>query len=261
MDKNCYDIVFSKFNQPKTLIKRIKSEFFAPDSARNSHTIIDQKRAISIIKSYEKSLIKPTRASQTGHGSNIQIISGALQESEIVAIFATYKGDFIVQEVIKQHSYLDNLNANSVNTFRIMTFLYRGKIFYLPSTLLIGGEGITSNGGNYRIGITDSGELRDFIIKGKGELVATLPNLKSPLKSHIPHFQDVLEMAGQMHLCIPQIGIIGWDFSIDSDGNPIFIEGNLGCPSLEIPENCNSPLFGELSDEVFSQVARARGEK
>ena len=46
------------------------------------------------------------------------------------------KGDYVVQEVIRQHPKLDDLNEFSVNTVRIMTFLtIEGEVEFLAAIL------------------------------------------------------------------------------------------------------------------------------
>lgn len=217
---------------------------------------IDKNSAIQLMKSYEKVVVKPTESDTTGSGKNVQILYTQQDEALITQTLQDYKNDYIVQEFIQQHSYLSNLNESSVNTFRIMTLLYKGKIHTLPSSLLVGDTRPTSNGGFFRIGIDQSGNLRNFIIRGKGEAISSLPNVKGDFDVQIPHFSDVIDMAKSMHMCIPHIGLVGWDFSLDKVGNPIFIELNPMYPGSEIIELCNTPLFGDLSDEIFAEVTK-----
>lgn len=256
-DKNYYDTLFAHYHKPKSILKNIKGTLYQPHKSIPSYFMpTTLQEAIKILKSYEKVVIKPTEYDTTGSGKNVQILHTQQSEDALIQILQSYPMDYIVQEFIQQHPYLSNLNAHSVNTFRIMTLLYKDKIHTLPSSLLVGDTRPTSNGGFFRIGISESGSLRDFIIKGKGEAIQSLPNLKESFDPKIPHFSDVLDMARSMHLCIPHLGLIGWDFSIDSAGNPIFIELNAMYPGCEIIEFCNTPLFGDLSDDIFTQVAR-----
>ena len=239
------------------IIKNIRGNFYQPHNNNpNVFIPIDKNSAIQLMKSYEKVVVKPTESDTTGSGKNVQILYTQQDEALITQTLQDYKNDYIVQEFIQQHSYLSNLNESSVNTFRIMTLLYKGKIHTLPSSLLVGDTRPTSNGGFFRIGIDQSGNLRNFIIKGKGEAISSLPNVKGDFDVQIPHFSDVIDMAKSMHMCIPHIGLVGWDFSLDKVGNPIFIELNPMYPGSEIIELCNTPLFGDLSDEIFAEVTK-----
>ena len=256
-DKNYYDTLFPHHHKPKSIIKNIRGNFYQPHNNNpNVFIPIDKNYAIQLMKSYEKVVVKPTESDTTGSGKNVQILNTQQDEALITQTLQDYKNDYIVQEFIQQHSYLRNLNESSVNTFRIMTLLYKGKIHTLPSSLLVGDTRPTSNGGFFRIGIDQSGNLRNFIIKGKGEAILSLPNIKGDFDVQIPHFLDVIDMAKSMHMCIPHIGLVGWDFSLDKVGNPIFIELNPMYPGSEIIELCNTPLFGDLSDEIFAEVAK-----
>lgn len=256
-DKNYYDTLFPHHHKPKSIIKNIRGNFYQPHNNNpNVFIPIDKNSAIQLMKSYEKVVVKPTESDTTGSGKNVQILNTQQDEALITQTLQDYKNDYIVQEFIQQHSYLSNLNESSVNTFRIMTLLYKGKIHTLPSSLLVGDTRPTSNGGFFRIGIDQSGNLRNFIIKGKGEAISSLPNIKGDFDVQIPHFLDVIDVAKSMHMCIPHIRLVGWDFSLDKVGNPIFIELNPMCPSCEIIELCNTPLFGDLSDEIFAEVAK-----
>ncbi len=256
-DKNYYDTLFPHHHKPKSIIKNIRGNFYQPHNNNpNVFIPIDKNSAIQLMKSYEKVVVKPTESDTTGSGKNVQILYTQQDEALIIQTLQDYKNDYIVQEFIQQHSYLSNLNESSVNTFRIMTLLYKGKIHTLPSSLLVGDTRPTSNGGFFRIGIDQSGNLRNFIIKGKGEAISSLPNVKGDFDVQIPHFSDVIDMAKSMHMCIPHIGLVGWDFSLDKVGNPIFIELNPMYPGSEIIELCNTPLFGDLSDEIFAEVTK-----
>ncbi|WP_369607954.1 sugar-transfer associated ATP-grasp domain-containing protein, partial [Helicobacter trogontum] len=257
-DKNLFDALFAQVKQPKTLARRINGIYYC--TFTSSNTLVHNKLAniseiVNLIKNHERLIIKPTRELDTGSGKDVKIINSSEEVQMLSQLLSSFNGDFIIQEFIAQHPWLENLNCNSVNTFRIMTFLYKGRVHVLPCSLLVGGEGVTSNGGHYRIGITENGTLRNFVIKGKGEFVPALPNIKMPFNKTIPHFSDIVDTACALHLRVPFFGLIGWDFTLDINSNPLFIEFNPGWPSAEIPENTNSPLFGELSEEIYAIVA------
>lgn len=251
-DKNYYDAIFHNFNKPTTILRKVKSQLFTPKANQNIPITINQ--AIDLILSHKQAIIKPTMINQTGSGKDINLLSADMSREEIATIIKSYNSDFIVQDLIKQHQWLANLNSHSVNTFRIMTLFYKEKFHYLGATLLVGEEGLTSNGGHFRIGIDENGDLRNFIIKGKGEHIEKLPNAIEPYSKAVPHIDDIKNMALEMHSCIPHIGLIGWDFTLDKNGIPLFIELNSDCPGVEILELCNKTLFGEMTDEILDDV-------
>ncbi|MBP3326779.1 MAG: hypothetical protein J6L77_10225 [Coprococcus sp.] len=61
----------------------------------------------------------------------------------IVDILTEYsKSSFVVQELVKPHVELRTLYPDAVNTFRIVTYIWNGKIFHWPITLRLGQGGI-----------------------------------------------------------------------------------------------------------------------
>lgn len=257
-DKNYADMLFTSYNRPATIAKRVNGSYYALDSSLEStsgsfaalprlrHNIITKQDFFALVRSSTPCVIKPTRASETGSGSNIRLLESSLDKDELESLLRHYPSDFIVQDKIAQHPFLSALNPTSINTIRVVSLLYENHFSILACTLLVGEEGLTSNGGHFRIGIdVDSGLLRDFIIKGKGEPIAALPNAKdlSYKTTPIPSFKELLAMTKDMHSLLPHFGLIGWDFTIDSKGDPLFIEINPDVPSCEIPEQTNSPLF------------------
>ncbi len=51
------------------------------------------------------------------------------------------------------------------------------------------------------------------------------------------------------------MGFAGWDFCLDENNNPIFIEVNLGYPSILYEQLCSvSPIFGNRTNEVYEYV-------
>lgn len=247
-DKNYYDALFSTYNRPRTIAKRINGIYYALDSSTSHlrHKLITKDDFHALVRSSTPCVIKPTRASETGSGSNIRLLESSLDDDALESLLRHYPSDFIVQDKIAQAPFLSALNPTSINTIRVVSLLYEGSFSIVSATLLVGEDGLTSNGGHFRIGIDmDSGLLRDFIIRGKGEPIAALPNAKdlSYKSTPIPSFKELLAMTRDMHSLLPHFGLIGWDFTLDSTNKPLFIEINPDVPSCEIPEQTNSPLF------------------
>jgi hypothetical protein len=67
----------------------------------------------------------------------------------------------------------------------------------------------------------------------------------------IPSYERVITAILRAHKDIPHFQIIGWDFSIDEAGDPVFIEYN-GAPGLN-QVSCG-PLFGELTESVLNKI-------
>lgn len=254
-------MLFSHFPTPRTLLKRVKGSYYRPTQER-SHTPQSLESTLALLKDYDRVLIKPTEMHATGQGSGIQIIEPAtMSEQALIALLESYASDIAIQEVITQHSFLESLQPNSVNTFRIMTLIYDGEVHLLSAFLAIGSGGNISNGDNSnRIGIDENGVLRDFlvkdsfILKDKGAAPDNDTKAESIFSTKIPHFDEIINTAKAMHLVLPHFGLIGWDFTLDSYGKPMMIEANLDTPGGELPQFCNAPLLGSFTDTILTRM-------
>lgn len=184
-----------------------------------------------------------------------------MSQQALIALLESYASDIAIQEVIAQHSFLESLQPNSVNTFRIMTFIFNEEVHLLSAFLAIGSGGDISNGDNSnRIGIDENGVLRDFlvkdsfILKDKGAAPDDDTKAESIFNTKVPHFDEIINTAKAMHLVLPHFGIIGWDFTLDERGKPVMIEANIDCPGVELPQFCNAPLFGDFTDTILTRM-------
>ncbi len=171
-----------------------------------------------------------------------------------------YGRDFLIQKRILQHPQYSRFNETSVNTEKIISFLYKGNVHILTSILRVGAPGActdTASGGRgFTIGIKENGQLNDvgfnifgekFYKNAAGELLSSIR-----LGAH----QDICEIIKRAHVALPRFGIISWDFAVDASGEPILIEYNLNYPDVLIYQINNGPLFGELTDEVLHILKR-----
>lgn len=270
-DKNYADLLFTPFNRPKSIAKCVNGAYFVQnsqasvlDSATPTRLrSISKRELIRLMRDAGECVIKPTKSGETGSGKGVALIDSSMldpaRESELEALLASYKSDFIIQEKISQSKWLSALNPTSINTFRIVSLLWEGCVEILSATLLVGEDGLTSNGGHFRIGIDlTQGCLRDFIIRGKGERIESLPNAtKEPRNLPIPSLHKLLDMAKDMHSLLPHFKLIGWDFTLDASDEPMFIELNPDVPGCEIMEQLNEPMF-KNHEEIITLASTYR---
>ncbi len=67
----------------------------------------------------------------------------------------------------------------------------------------------------------------------------------------IPCLDKVLEVVKEMHLRLPYFNLIGWDMSVDKDGNPALIEWNR---AAELSQVAHGPAFGDLTEEILADA-------
>ena len=217
--------------------------------------LCSEEEAIDILVSYGKSLIvKPTIDTFGGHG--VELLPSGLTKNNIIDIFKKYKRDFTIQEVIEQHPDMAKFNPSSINTLRIVTyrdFSNHYKILY--ACVRFGGKGsikdnVCSGGGYTGINI-ESGYLRDRRIYSYHVSEPVQVNDTFPVR--IPYWEKVKTAALELHRRLPQLKIIGWDFSVTPNGNPLFVEFNPR-PGIGLQQAVGPMFSKEDLEELLSHV-------
>ena len=67
----------------------------------------------------------------------------------------------------------------------------------------------------------------------------------------MPSYDKVLRIIREEAPKLPRLGIIGWDFGIDQDGEPVFIELNI-FPGQN--QRGSGPSFGDMTEAVLRDV-------
>lgn len=247
-DKCLHDKFFPELIRPKTIVKNIAGIYY--DSDMN---IINKEKAIKIISdvNYEF-LIKPSIDS--GEGRLIEFFDNGKDLSKIRKCIDNLKANFIVQKSVDQHHMLAEFNQSSLNTIRTISFLFEGEVHILSSILRIGAENAKVDNigaGGYAVPIDNDGKLYDKGVNRKAEWVEGNSKGVKFKDKVIPAYNDLMKTIKTTHLRQPHFKIIGWDFSIDKNSNPIFIEFNTmpGPNQLTV-----GPTFGDLTEKVLQDV-------
>lgn len=142
------------------------------------------------------------------------------------------RGEYLLQESIRQHTRMSELHPHSINTVRVITFNNHREVQVFSAALRIGTNNRSVDNwaaGGIVVGIDlDTGKLRkEGIFKpGYGGRVERHPDTGVALEGfEIPYFQKSIELACSLHRCLYGIHSVGWDIAITPQG-PLFIEGN-----------------------------------
>lgn len=250
-DKCLHNVLFPDMKRPETVVKRIAGVFY--DDALN---LLSREEAAARCRSVGRILIKPSVGSGQGNGIEF-FTSEELTESDINAIFDKYGRDFIVQKKMSQHPVLASLNANSLNTIRVITFLHKDKVHILTSILRVGGgdnEVDNTSQGGYKCTINPDGRLQKLGLSKIGGYWAYTESYPNGIRFEdvvIPSFDKIKDIVCTHAAKMSHFPIIGWDIAVDPDGDPVLVEFNV------IPaqgHGTDGPLFGDLTDEVLEEV-------
>ena len=249
-DKNTYDIRFKGFKQPKTILKKWGGDFYIDNN------IVSEKVAVCLFSKLDDVIIKPTLETGQGHG-----VFCFRQDNLIISpekYLQSLGNNFIIQERIKQHVKIAELNPTSLNTFRIVTYRERDNVYILNMTLKIGHTGeVVDNGhaGGYFVGINEDGTLKKWIysLKPFSKKEMTESGIKVE-GLFIPSFYKLKETVCNLSLLLPYHRIVGWDMAIDEKGNPLLIELNINGFGVNIIQIPNGPLLGKYTERILRKA-------
>lgn len=253
-NKIYFDQILHDLHKPKMIFKYLNG--FLIDGSNN---FITKEEMIELIKGYNKLIIKPMDG-EKGNGVKILNIEDNYEESIKEINSRLDNQQFLVQEVIKQSPQLSKFNPSSVNTIRVISLLIGGRVEILSSIIRVGAPGSCVD--NYHKGgdtrpIGADGCLKGYLMKPEG--FSTIDRDGSPLsKEKIIGYDDIVKTIKFAHPRFPHLRWIGWDFAIDENYQPTFIELN-GYAGENQRED--GPSFAHVTDEFLDEFFANRGKK
>lgn len=248
-NKALTDVYMPKIPWPKVYLRRINKKYYD-----NEMTEISFEQAVVILQSHLSFVIKP--ATGTGGGKGVKVIDNLLNQNEISKLFDDYNVDFVVQALIAQNDELSRFNPTSVNTCRITTINIGSKQSF-SAIFKVGRKNSRVDNWNSSIliGVDKQGHLLDY-----GYDV----NLKRIEKSDvgvsfsgnvIPKFAEMVELTQKYHqLYFPNLSVVGWDITLEKNGDIIVIETNLDFPGILGEQVCSGTFFKDFRDEICDVV-------
>lgn len=245
-DKNFYDLFFHDIRQPRTICRKV-DDFFLDDR----YGVITEDVAIQRCLNEEMFIIKPSVGTCSGSGIR-KFCTADLDREELARTIQNYKS-FVVQEYITQHSVLSSLSNSCVNTLRLVTLLFESEVYVVASVVIMGGKDAVTNHlhrGGLVCGIKPDGFLRDTAFDGQLNQYNVHPNGIVFKECLIPGYAECVNLVKNLAPRFSQVSrLIGWDFTIGTDGHPILIETNLSWGGLV--QIASGPVFGEMTPDVL----------
>ncbi len=248
-DKCFHNILFPELKTPTTVIRRMAHVFYD-----DQYQIIAEKDALSGILEAGEVIIKPSVDSGTGR--LIQFFDSSTESLEDLQQKLLMVGDnYIVQSIVKQHPEMNRLFSGSLNTIRVITFLFENQVYVLSVICRMGmGKSRVDNvsAGGLQIGVNLDGTFMDYASDKHRNKHAQHPDTKTVFAGFkIPSFEKIIEQAKRQQARLPHFKIVGWDFAVDHSGDPVFIEYNV-CPGSN--QMTCGPTFGDLTEAVLEDV-------
>jgi hypothetical protein len=248
---NLKHIIPSK-NRAKVIVQKIDGHFVLEDN-----TEISKEAAIVRLKGYPCFMRKVARG--TGGGKGVRKIALDGVKYDMSFFDELLQGnDIEFEEVIQQNDFLAQFNPDSVNTFRFLTLNINQKCTLLSTFLRMGSKGSyvdnLSGGAGVLVGINQDGYLNSFGIDKHFEKKYVSPMGGEFKGIKVPDFDNITQQIISFHKKIPYANLIGWDVTIDNEGNPIVVELNLDNAIIEAHQVFNGPVFGDRLAEVKEYV-------
>lgn len=253
VDKGFYDTLFPDINRPRTIIKNVNGYYY------DGHNPLSMEEAIERCSDLNEAIIKPTLEGTWGQGVKlIKTEDGMIPalNCSIYDLFKEYKRSFIVQERFEQHEGIAKLNPTSLNTLRVMSYRRGNEVVILYAVIRIGRmnqviDNETAGGIKADIDLS-TGKIKGVAFGSPKEKLMPKTDVGTELDGYqIPYFDKVLALVKEMHFRLPYFNLIGWDMSVDKNGNAAMIEWNR---AAELSQVAHGPAFGEYTEEILSVV-------
>lgn len=255
-DKNYLDVVFRGVRQPEIVARNIAGQLL--DAGFRPITL---EQAVELCLGEKEVFIKPSISSKGGRG--VEVISNTDEpdiRETLLQNLSKRGADWTVQRAIHQHSKLTALNPDSVNSVRVQTLLWQGKVEVLSSLVRVGVKGCridnphTSNG--VSCVLTPEGKMIQTAYDRDWKPHSLLPNGQEPGGFEVPYYDRIIEAVTRLQYQVPHSRLVGWDMTVSEEGEPVLIEANLDYPEVYFHQLGKGPIISDpdLFDEVMHFV-------
>lgn len=206
-------------------------DFFKRDVLLVNEQLIPSEMS-NFCKKHNSFIVKPLDG-QSGKGITKLSVKNDVDINELLNELKNLYNICLLEEIIKQDESMSSLNASSVNSVRLPTFLNKEGFHVLKPFIRIGREGSvvdnTGAGGIFACIDEKTGILTtEGMCETDGCLYKVHPDSKHQILGwQIPHWNDLLFLAEKIHRTIPSYPYVGWDFALTKTGW-VLIEGNWG---------------------------------
>ena len=257
-DKNIYERLNKKVKFPTSLAHRINGRFY--DSDYNVYDNTDEglaalsERIFEALRGDTSMIVKESKDSSAGKG--VKLIKDISRAEDVKHLLRTNDSEnYIIQKKLVQHPFFDQFCSSSVNIVRIMSWRDKNEVKLFPATIRYGVEG-TETDISYKdgkeianvVGVNEDGTINDKFMSFDGE-AKTHPTITD---KQIPNWQILKRAVEAAHQEMFHFDFIGWDFTIDENGEPICIEYNIYSPGTILYQYANGPLAGKYTEEFLA---------
>lgn len=264
-DKSLAEVIYAGIDKvafPETLVVKANGFFYS-----SGRKVISKNEARKILLNEPVCVVKPLVGGSSGDGVlffDKTSLSDGVYVEEISRILDSYESSgFIAQKKLHQHESYNILCDSSVNTIRLITYICEGVIHHAPMCLRVGsGESQVDNmhAGGIGAAVSDEGVIvSDGYRLGytdRKEVFEKHPVSGAVFKGHfLKGTSEMISAAKLLHANTPHIGMVSWDFMLDSAGRVVLVEGNYFGQAVWFAQIVHEkPIFENNMQAMLSQL-------
>lgn len=253
-DKNYYSLLFPGIKQPQTVVRKIGGLLFDEDYHQ-----IDLKQAETLLNMRPEVIVKPSQ--ESGSGRSIQFYDTKANADILRAILLdNSEENLIIQDIVKQHHELAKMHPKSLNTIRVYSLMLEDGVHILSCNLKMGAnnnriDNISANAGIIA-GIKENGELMEHAYSdmSSGKTTDRHPQGMLLRDIRVPSLDKIIETVKRAAQYTGNFRMVGWDLSVDEDGEVILIEANMRKGAIGPIQCMHGPFYGDLTEIVLNEV-------
>lgn len=158
----------------------------------------------------------------------------------------------VAQHFIRPAAIFAEISPGGFMTLRVTTWSRNGSLGFVASHFRVvrSGDQFVQSGSKLLLYADRAGALSTYGWDNSWRKFSRHPDLGSPFAGFIvPKFDRAVELALHYHRGVPQFGVIGWDFVVPENGDPILIEWNTQMPGTMFHEASVGPCLAPLELE------------
>ncbi len=250
-DKNLDDVLLPGVKHPHYYLKNVNGYYYFEGRA------VSRDEAIEQCKNLGEVIIKPSLSYKGTGVRKICISDGKTNWAgrTLDEVLSRYKKDFLIQEAVCQHERISALNPTSVNTLRMATYRSGMEVLLVYAVVRIGRKGQVidnQSAGGISVAIRPDGTLGKYAFGSAGDDMIEKTDTGVVLEGYeIPSYEKAVETVKRLHYSLPLFDLVGWDISINRDGEPVLIEWN-GRPGPS--QTACGTGYGDLTERIITEV-------
>ncbi len=211
--------------------KRIVAKDYGIYIDVNGH-IVSESEAVDIVieelKSENELIIKPS-AETAGCGVGVTVLTNGVSKEEVLKTFKSLGNNFICSEKIVQHKSFAKPNASSLNTLRVVTISWEGKVYLSGCMFRMGMPGSIIDSwsqGGVICSVDENGICSSEGLYENGKRTDRHPSGFKFGGYKLKNADLAQKTAVHLHESLPHLHYISWDLSVDQNGKIVLIEVN-----------------------------------